>query len=141
MDNREFVVMAKRYAVDDVIRECLNELRTPRPPERSPAPRGPIEEGMARWLNDRSVVGRCRSDWFNRLSGDEQRLVGNILEECAERTLENLFCLVDGVGGGYEGVFEIVAVNGKDRAVVNPQNTEMLHDIFSEVREEGRPRS
>lgn len=69
---------------------------------------------------------------------DEQKLMGNILEECAERVLANFFCLVDGVGGNYESVFEIVAVDEEWRKVLNPQNTEMLHDIFSDVCEEGR---
>lgn len=141
MNSHEFVVMAKRYAIDDVIRECLNELKTPRLPEHSPPPRGQIEESLTRWLNDHSAVQRRRSEWFKNLSADEQRIVKNMMEECAERALGNLFCLVDGVGGDYEGVFEIVAVNGEDRAVVNPENTEMLHDIFSEVCQENRERS
>lgn len=64
--------------------------------------------------------------------------MGNILEECAEQVLASFFCLVDGVGGNYEGVFEIVAVEEERRKLLNPQNTEMLHDIFSDVCEEGR---
>lgn len=35
-------------------------------------------------------------------------------------------------------MFEIVAVEEERRTVLNPQNTDMLHDIFSEVCEEGR---
>jgi len=49
--------------------------------------------------------------------------------------------LLDGVGGSYEGVFEVVAVDGEDRVVVNPENTEMLHDTFSDVCAGGGQRS
>jgi len=82
------------------------------------------------------MVGKA-DPWFHRLSQDEQKIVENILRECAERTLANLLCLLDGVDGSYQGVFEIVAVNGDDRTVVNPENTEMLHDIFYDIHEEG----
>ena len=33
------------------------------------------------------------------LLNDERKMIRNILEDCAERTLANFFCLVDGVGG------------------------------------------
>lgn len=138
MDSRGFVMMAKQYAVDEVVRDCVKELKSPRLPKRSPAPRGQVEKSIRQWVNDRSRIERRRSDWFSRLAQSDQRLIGDILEECAERALANFFCLVDGVGGNYEGVFEIVAVEEERRTVLNPQNTDMLHDIFSEVSEEGR---
>lgn len=138
MDSCEFVMIAKQYAVDEVVRECVKELKSPRPPKGSPAPRSLVEESIRQWLNDRSLVEQRRSDWFKRLAEDDQRLMRNILEECAEKVLASFFCLVDGVGGNYEGVFEIVAVEEERREVLNPQNTEMLHDIFSDVCEEGR---
>ena len=141
MDNREFIAIAKEYAVDDVVRICVNALKATRLPKGSPVIRGPVEEDIARWMNDHSRVEQNRSEWFNRLTEEEQKLIKDMLEDCAERTLGNFLCLVDGVGGNYKGVFEIVAVEGNRRTVVNPQNTEMLHDIFSEVCEAGRQRS
>jgi hypothetical protein len=42
-----------------------------------------------------------------------------------------------GLGGSYEGVIEIVAMDSMNQSnVLNPENTEMVHDICSEVREE-----
>jgi REP element-mobilizing transposase RayT len=89
-------------------------------------------------LNYHSAVERRQTEWFSRLTDDERKMIRNILEDCAERTLANFFCLVDGAAGNYKGVFEIVAVEGNRRKALNPQNTEMLHDIFSEICEEGR---
>lgn len=66
-------------------------------------------------------------------------MVRAILEDCAERAVASFFTLLDGVGGSHEGVFEVLAVDSDDqRTILNPQNTEMLHDLFSEVCEEGR---
>jgi hypothetical protein len=68
-------------------------------------------------------------------------LVRDVLEDCAGEVLGNFFCLIDGVCGNYNGVFEIVAVDGDERKIVNPQNTEMLHDLFSEICEQDQQRN
>jgi hypothetical protein len=138
MDNREFVLMAKRYAVDEIVQMCVNRLKTPQLPKSSAEPRGPAEESITRWLNYHSAVEQRRSEWFNRLAEDEQKMIRSILEECAEMALANFFCLVDGVQGNYKGVFEIVAVEGNRRKVLNPEDAEMLHDILSDICEENR---
>lgn len=142
MDNREFVVMTKQYAVNDVVEECVNALKAPRLPKHLPVPRGPVEESITRWITDHSLVEQQRSEWFNLLTEEHQKMVRAILEDCAERAVASLFTLLDGVGGAYEGVFEIVAVDSANRrSVLNPQNTEMLHDLFSEICEEGRQKT
>jgi hypothetical protein len=135
IDNLEFTVMAKRYAVDDTVKACVNELKSPRVLKRSPELSGLMKDDFSRRLDERTKVQQLRADWFNRFTQDEQRLMTDILEECAELVLLNFFCLIDGVGGSYGGVFEIVAVDGDERTVVNPENTEMLHDLFSEACE------
>lgn len=67
-------------------------------------------------------------------------MIRDILEDCAETAIASFFTLLDGVGGNYEGVFQIVAIDSTNhRNVLNPENTEMLHDIFSEACEKGRP--
>ena len=49
------------------------------------------------------------------------------------------FTLLDGVSGPFEGVFEVVAIDSDERRqIVNPENTDMLHDLFSEICEEDR---
>ena len=116
----------------------VEKLKAPQLPKSPAGPRGPVEEGLTQWLNYHSAVGRRQAEWFSRLTDDERKMIRNILEDCAERTLANFFCLVDGVGGNYKGAFEIVAVEGNRRKALNPQNTEMLHDILSEICEEGR---
>jgi len=142
MDNREFVVMTKQYAVNDVVEECVNALKAPRLPKHLPVPRDPVEESISRWITDHSFVEQQRSEWFNLLTGENQRMVRAILKDCAERALASFFTLLDGVGGAYEGVFEIVAVDSANRrSVLNPQNTVMLHDLFSEICEEGRQKT
>ena len=142
MDNREFVVMTKEYAVDDVVEECVNALKAPRLRKHLPVPRGRVEESITRWITDHSLVEQQRSEWFNLLTEEHQKMVRAILEDCAERAVASFFTLLDGVGGAYEGVFEIVAVDSANRrSVLNPQNTEMLHDLFSEICEEGRQKT
>ena len=141
MDSREFVAMTKQYAVDDVVDACVTELRVPKPKLQDvpPFPRGPMEESISRWIDEHALVKRQRSEWFNRLTTHDQNFIRDILRDCAEKVLGNFFCFVDGVGGDYEGVFEIVSVESSNRRdVINPQNTEMLHDIFSELCEEDR---
>lgn len=65
-----------------------------------------------------------------------------LLQECAEATTLHFLNLIDGTGGSFEGVFEIVAVDGDEsRTIINPENTDMLHDLFSEVCEANRERA
>jgi hypothetical protein len=138
MDAREFVAMTKQYAMDDVVEQVVKTLKAPRLPNRSKGSSGPASQ----WIEAHSLTKKHRSEWFNGLTEDERRMIRDILADCAERVLASFFTLLDGVGGSYEGVFEIAAIDSMSRRnVLNPENAQMLHDIFSEVCEEGRPQS
>ena len=77
--------------------------------------------------------------WFSGLDEEGQQTFKELLQECAEATSFHFFNLINGTGGDFEGVFEIVAVeDGDSRTTINPENTDMLHDWFSEIREEER---
>src|SRR5712692_5735714 len=107
MDTRDFVAMIKQYAVDDVVQQVVNGLKAPRLPTRLQANHSQVKQSISKWINDHSLVEQYRSEWFNLLTADDQRMISEILEECAERAVANFFALLDGVGGEYEGVFEI----------------------------------
>jgi hypothetical protein len=138
VNNRKFVAMVKKEAVDDVLKIVVNGLETP-PPLFTAKPNDIIGQEVATFRNKAGAEKRNQSEWFKGLNKNEQEIVQRLLEECTELAVANVFTLIDGVGGSYEGVFEIVAIDSKDRRhVVNPEDTEMLHDLFSEVCEETR---
>jgi hypothetical protein len=140
MNNREFAVMAKRHAVDEVAEEVVNNLGNPRlPPHRQVSSGDLIGQSIQKWIHGHSQIERRRSEWFNRLTNEDQETLAEILRDCAEKAVWNILCLIDGVGGAYEGVFEIVAVDSANRRhVLNYQGDDMLHDVFSEVCEKTR---
>jgi hypothetical protein len=138
MDNRKFVAVVRKEAVDKVVKIVVNGLETP-PPLFTAKPNDEIGQTVVTFRNKAGAEKRNQSEWFKHLNKDEQGIVQRLLEECAELAVANFFTLIDGVGGSYEGVFEIVAIDSKDRRhVVNPEDDEMLHDLFSEVCEETR---
>jgi hypothetical protein len=55
------------------------------------------------------------------------------LQECSEISVASFLNVLDGTGGDFIGVFELIAVTDETRALVNPENSEMLHDLFAEV--------
>jgi hypothetical protein len=118
----------------------VSELKAPRmPPRREPEPNNVIGKSIQKWIEDHSRTERERSEWFDRLSEQEQQIVAGLLNQCAERSVFQFPSLLDAVEGPYEGIFEIVAVDGDDRrTVINPENTDLLHDLFSDVCEKDR---
>src|ERR1019366_7525962 len=121
MDSREFVAITKQCAVDEVVEQTVDSLKAPRLPNPLQEPHGPVEQSISQWINDRSLVKQHRSEWFNRLTEDEQAMIRDILEDCAETAVASFFTLLDGVGGNYEGVFQIVAIDSANRRnVLNP---------------------
>jgi hypothetical protein len=73
------------------------------------------------------------------LTEEEQQIVQTLIEEVAELSVFSVLTTIDGVAGPYEGVFEVVAVDAEEhRTLINPQNTEMLHDLFSDICEGDR---
>lgn len=139
MDNYEFVKMTKRYAVDGVVQEMAARLKSPRLMNEQSKPIGDLEKALAQWVADAGRAQQHRSEWFNRLSEPDQKMVMGLLEDAAANAIANFFALLDGVGGSFEGTFEIVAVDSEnERIILNQENTEMLHDIFSDVCERDR---
>jgi len=132
MDSRQFALLAK-HAVNEVVEQLIKSLRTPHTIPRRTAAKTPLDDSLSSWLEAQSRVQQQRSEWFSRLAEDDQDVVAAILQECAELSASSLFALIDGVAGDYKGVFEIVAVSAGQRTVINPENTEMLHDVFAEV--------
>jgi hypothetical protein len=140
LNNVDFVSRTKRYAVDDTVEMIMKSLRSPRIMSAKTKNADPIGQGVSEWMEKRSREEQRRSEWFKRLSADDQLILRNILVGCAEMTAASIFTFLDGVGGDSEGVFEIVEVVGDERTTLNPENSEMLHDLFSEVCEQERGR-
>jgi hypothetical protein len=134
MNSREFVRIVKQEAVDYVVRSISNTLRSPLPLRPEPDLGDPIKHSIADFYNTGAAVEQRRSAWFQQLSEEQQTMLAGILRDCAELSAHSFCGLIDGVGGGYEGVFELVAIdsNGRKR-IVNPENTDMLHDLLSEI--------
>ncbi|MFC5863486.1 hypothetical protein ACFPT7_14365 [Acidicapsa dinghuensis] len=144
MDNRMFAEMVKREAVDPTVGDILKTLKNPR--SSRPVPAGnsqdPISTDLDKWLNDAVLAKQRRAAWFVQLDEEGQQTLKELLQECAEATAFHFLNLIDGTGGSFEGVFEIVAVDGDEsRTIINPENTDMLHDLFSEVCEANRERA
>ncbi len=139
MNNEEFVTKIKRYSVDDSVNSVLRSLAAPRllPVESEPV--GIFAESFAKHAEKANRIAKDRAEWFRSLSDEGRTILSELLEECSEATMLQAFCFIDGVGGDSEGVFEIVeSIEGKRKKVLNPQNTDMLHDLFSEVCERDR---
>jgi hypothetical protein len=135
MDARKFVELAKLEAVDGVVAQTLKTLEMPRVIPQTARDTGHIAD----WLRRRALEEQKRAAWFTALSEDERQTFSSIATEVAELAVLSLLSLIDGVGGNYSGVFEIVAVDSNDqRTLLNPENSEMLHDLFSEVCEADR---
>ena len=129
MDCMEFVVKIKQYSVDETVRSTISRLE---------APQFMLVE------SDESIKSRNRSleresAWFAKLTPEDRSIFHAILQECAEGTLSEAFCFLDGVGGDSDGVFEVVeCVEGQPKNVLNPKNSDRLHDLLSDICERGR---
>jgi hypothetical protein len=141
MDAREFVAVVKHHAVDGAADDIINELITS---SGAPAPPSPEESLIGRSISEFVYRGKLRkfnrAVWFQNLTQVDRDEISGLLRDCAEATAFHFFCVLDGVGGSAPGVFEIAEVDGRKRRVLNPENSEMLHDLFSEVSEAERSR-
>jgi hypothetical protein len=115
MDSRQFALLAKQHAVNEVVERLMKSLRTPYKIPHETAAKAPLEDSLSSWLEAQSLVQRQRSEWFSRLAEEDQKVIATILTECAELSVSSLFALIDGVAGDYEGVFEIVAVESPEQ--------------------------
>ena len=57
------------------------------------------------------------------ISESGRQTVESIAAELAELAVSSIFTVIDGVGGSYEGVFEIIAVDAVSIRVLEPANT------------------
>lgn len=139
MDARGFVAIVKKHVVEGTIEDTMSALvATPVEPT-SPNPEdSPVMRSFAEFVH-RAKLRRFREAvWFQGLLEEDRERITALLCECAERTASSFFAVLDGVGGQAPGVFEIVEVNGRKRRVLNPESSEMLHDLFSELCEATR---
>lgn len=139
MDGRTFALMAKKRAVDENVASLVRSLRSARF-RRTPVDTSDhVSRGISSWIKKHADDEGERSAWFLGLNEADQKRVEELMAECSETAVSSLMCLIDGVDSSWEGVFEIVAIDQEDgRTVINPENTEFLHDLFSEVCEEQR---
>ena len=138
MDNREFVALVKKESVDRVVKQIVDTLEKPPALVPAKANDNPIGRATRDFINQARIKQVQKSEWFKSLPEDRQKMLQQLVEETAELAISSLFTLIDGIAS-YEGNFEIVAVNAKGRKrVLNPEDSEMLHDLFSEVCEESR---
>jgi hypothetical protein len=139
MDSREFVRLLKHEGVDSVVSSILRKLKSPRQPQATAESDDPIQRGVTEFINQGARVRQQQAAWFRQLSDEQQRVLINMLEECAELSALSVCTLIDGVGGNYEGTLELSAVDSKGKKTrLNPENSEMLHDLLSDVLEEER---
>lgn len=139
MTAREFLQIVKRHAVDGVAESLVSgpkrlaaiPLSTERPPEQ------PTSVTDA-WMDKQITSARETLKWLGQLSENDRNQIRALLQEGSEISVASFLNVLDGTGGDFEGVFEVFAVTDDGRTLVNPQNRDMLHDLFSEACQEGR---
>ena len=141
MESREFVRLLKHEAIDEMVKVVLKKLKAPRSPQPIPEAEDAIQRGISEFYNAGARTEQQQAAWFDQLSEKQQEMLAEIILDCAELSASSICTLIDGVGGDYEGTFELYAIDSKGRRrLINPQNTDMLHDLLSEVCAEDRER-
>lgn len=136
MDAREFIEVIQREAIDSPYKKILKELLQPKPTVPLEAWTSEVDKSVGVSLHDRAQMEQRRAQWFNGLDDNGREVVKELLQECAELSAVAFLGVLDGIGS-YEGSFKLIAMDAKgNRTVVNPENGEMLHDVFYDVRAE-----
>src|SRR3974390_2592189 len=118
MDRRDFARLVKEEAIDAVVRDTLNHLNSPRIPNPASQSTDLIQTSMAAFFDKVAIEQQRRATWFRQLNVEQQSILVEILRDCAELSAFNFCCLIDGVGGKYEGTFEISAVDSIGKRTV-----------------------
>jgi hypothetical protein len=141
MDNREFARLVKREAIDEVVNVAIKKLKSPRSPRAVPESDDATQKSVLNFYNAGALKEQKQAAWFRQLSGEQQRVFEEILHDCAEISALSFCALIDGVGADYDQTFEIRAIcsNGC-KNLINPANSDMLHDLLSEVCAEAQER-
>jgi hypothetical protein len=138
MDSREFVQLLKHEAVDSAVSSILKKLKIPRQLQATTESDDPIQKGVTEFINQGARIQQHQAAWFRQLSDEQKSILINLLEECTQLSALYACTLLDGVSH-YEGTFELSAVDPKGKKTrLNPENSEMLHDLLSDVLEEER---
>jgi len=136
MDAREFIEVIQHEAIDSPYKKILKELLHPKPTVPLEAWTSEVDKSVGVSLHDRAQTEQRRARWFNDLDDNGREFVKELLQECAELSAVSFLGVLDGIGS-YEGTFRLIAMDAKgNRTVVNPENGEMLHDVFYDARAE-----
>ena len=134
MDGREFVSLVKLESITWPVSIILKKLNSPRALQPLPESSDPIEKGGFDFNNRAAQVEQSRAAWFQQLSEDQKAVLSEVLRECAELSALSFCTLIDGVGGSFDGVFKIHAVDPSGKVtLINSDDSEMLHDLLTEV--------
>jgi hypothetical protein len=123
-------------AADDIIKDLAAPQEPPSPPA---AEESAIGHSISEFVYRGKLRKYQRAAWFQNLGPIDRDEITELLRDCAEATAAYFFCVLDGVGGVTPGTFEADEVAGNKRRVLNSENSEMLHDLFSEICEAERP--
>lgn len=141
MNNREFVRLVKHEAIDEVVRIALNSLKSPRSPIPISDSADAIQNSFSNFYNAGVRAKQKQAAWFQQLNEEQQKVFVEILHDYIEFGALSFCTLLDGVGGNYEETFEIHSIDSKGRnTLINPDNSDMLHDLLSEVCAKDRER-
>jgi len=136
MDAREFIEVIQRDAIDYPYKQLLKQLLQPKPTIPMEAWTSEVDKSVGMSLHARAEIEERRARWFHDLDDNGREFVKELLQECAELSAVMFLNVLDGIGS-YEGSFKLVAMDAKgNRTVVNPENGEMLHDVFYDVMAE-----
>ncbi|NUQ28560.1 MAG: hypothetical protein HOQ35_08605 [Acidobacteriaceae bacterium] len=136
MDARELIEVIQRDAIDYPYKQLLKQLLQPKSTIPMEAWTSEVDKSVGMSLHARAEIEERRARWFHDLDDNGREFVKELLQECAELSAVMFLNVLDGIGS-YEGSFKLVAMDAKgNRTVVNPENSEMLHDVFYDVMAE-----
>ena len=119
LGSRDFVNILKQHASDGVGLEVIKSALRPNPFDSSPQRSKRIRE------------------FIEGLSESDRETLSSLLQDAAEFSIAGALCVLDGVGGNYNGTFELYSFESDEtKHLVNSENSEMLHDIYSELLSE-----
>lgn len=125
MTREEFVRASKAQTSDAALFGTVAVLH--RPPGRKP---------------DRRDV--ALSEWYGKLSTEDQEHVFAAMKEAAELAVFSLFCILDGVSAiedsKEKGILQLTYRNGPEFIILNSTTGDQLHDLYNEMCRLSDPR-
>jgi hypothetical protein len=75
-----------------------------------------------------------RSDWYNKLTGEDKKMVMEVVAESVQSALFGFLCVLDGVraitNDENKGVLKLYFEKEGQRVLLNDPNEEYLHDLY-----------